>query len=81
MRTASFDASASAPQYRLPAFETIDLRASLDAGRFGVDFYVRNLFDTRGQLSATTNFAFAGGPARVTVLQPRTFGAVLTARF
>lgn len=80
-RTASFDASASAPQYVLPAFDTVDLRASLERGPFSLNLYVRNLFDTRGQLSATTNFAFAGGPARVSVVQPRTFGAVLTARF
>jgi hypothetical protein len=46
-----------------------------------VSFYLRNVFDTRGQLSATTNFAFAGGPARVTVVQPRTVGVVLTTHF
>lgn len=80
-RTASFDASTSGPQYVLPAFDTVDLRASLEKGPYSLDLYIRNVFDTRGQLSATTNFAFAGGPARVTVVQPRTFGAVLTARF
>ncbi len=80
-RTASFDASANAPQYVLPSFHTVDLRAALTSDYWGVNFYVRNLFDTRGQISATTNFAFAGGPARVTVVQPRTFGAVLTTRF
>jgi outer membrane receptor protein involved in Fe transport len=80
-RTASFDASASIPQYVLPSFHTVDLRASLEAARWTLDLYVRNLFDTRGQLSATTAFAFAGGPARVTVNRPRTFGAILTTRF
>lgn len=80
-RTASFDASLSAPQYVLPAFSTFDLRASLDTDQWTLDFYLRNLFDKRGQLSATTNFAFAGGPARVTVVRPRTIGVVLTTRF
>lgn len=80
-RNASFDASLSAPQYILPAFNTFDIRSSLATGRWSLDFYVRNLFDKRGQQSATTSFAFAGGPARVSVIRPRTFGAVLTTRF
>jgi iron complex outermembrane receptor protein len=80
-RTSSFDANPNFPQYVLPDFQTIELRAGLEAERWTLDFYVRNLFDERGQLSATTGFAFAGGPARVTVTQPRTFGAILTARF
>ena len=80
-RTASFDASLSAPQYVLPAFSTFDVRSSIGTDRWTLDLYVRNIFDKRGQISATTNFAFAGGPARVTVIQPRTFGAVLTTHF
>lgn len=80
-RTSSFAGNPSFPQYVLPAFHTVDLRAGLEAKRWSLDLYVRNLFDERGQLSATTGFAFAGGPARVTVAQPRTFGAILTGRF
>lgn len=80
-RTASFDASTSAPQYVLPSFDTVDLRASLASDHWDLGFYVRNLLDKRGQVSATTNFAFAGGPARVTVVQPHTVGAVLTTHF
>ena len=80
-RTSSFDANLSFPQYVLPDFHTVDLRAGLEAKHWTLDLYVRNLFDERGQLSATTGFAFAGGPARVTVTQPRTFGAILTAGF
>lgn len=80
-RTASFDAAAGIPQYVLPAFNTLDLRAGLEAGHWNLDLYVRNLFDERGQLSATTAYAFAGGPARVTVVRPRTFGAILSTTF
>jgi outer membrane receptor protein involved in Fe transport len=80
-RTSSFNANPNFPQYVLPDFHAVDLRAGLEATRWALDLYVRNVFDTRGQLSATTGFAFAGGPARVTVNQPRTFGAVLTTRF
>lgn len=80
-RTASFNGSGSAPQYVLPSFDTVDLRASLTNAHWDVSFYLRNVFDKRGQLSATTNFAFAGGPARVTVVQPRTVGVVLTTHF
>lgn len=81
LRKSSFDASTTAPQYTQPAFSTVDLRARIETRQFDVGFYLRNLFDKRGQISAVTNFAFAGGPARVSVTQPRTFGLVLTARY
>ncbi|MDT9600071.1 TonB-dependent receptor [Sphingosinicella rhizophila] len=80
-RTTGFDANPNFPQYVLPDFHSVDLRAGLEARHWTLDLFVRNLFDERGQLSASTGFAFAGGPARVNVIQPRTFGAILTTRF
>jgi outer membrane receptor protein involved in Fe transport len=80
-RTASFDANASLPQYRLPAYTSLDLRVGLTAGPIDVQLYVRNLFDTRGQLSAQTVLSAFGGPAQVTILQPRTVGVELSTRF
>jgi len=80
-RTASFDANAALPQYRLPGYSSLDLRAGLAAGPVDVQLYVHNLFDTRGQLSAQTVLSAFGGPAQVTILQPRTVGLELSTRF
>lgn len=80
-RTASFDANAQLPQYRLPEYTSVDLRAGLTAGPVDVQLYVRNLFDERGQLSAQTVLSGFGGPAQVTILRPRTIGIQLSTRF
>jgi iron complex outermembrane recepter protein len=80
-RTASFDANAQLPQYRLPGYASVDLRAGLTAGPVDVQLYVHNLFDARGQLSAQTVLSGFGGPAQVTILRPRTFGLELSTRF
>jgi outer membrane receptor protein involved in Fe transport len=80
-RTASFDASVSAPQYHLPDYTSVDLRAGATFGRVGAQLFVRNLFDVRGQLSAFTAVAALGAPAQVSILQPRTVGLNLTTRF
>lgn len=78
-RNASFDGSTGTPQYRLPEYTTIDVRARLTLGSVAALLYVRNLFDERGQLSAF-NFV-SGGQAVVAVMQPRTIGVTLTTRF
>jgi outer membrane receptor protein involved in Fe transport len=80
-RTASFDANMALPQYRLPSYTSVDLRAGVTAGPVDVQFYVRNLFDVRGQLSAQTVLSSFGGPAQVTILQPRTIGLKLSTAF
>jgi outer membrane receptor protein involved in Fe transport len=80
-RTASFDASLSAPQYHLPDYTTVDLRAGATFGRVNAQLFVRNLFDVRGQLSAFTAVAALGAPAQIAILQPRTVGLHLTTRF
>lgn len=80
-RVASFDLSAGLPQYELPAYTAIDLRLAGTFGSVEGQLYVRNLFDEAGQLSASTVLSGAGGPAQVTLLQPRTVGVSLTTRF
>lgn len=80
-RTASFNANAQLPQYRLPDFASVDLRAGVTAGPVDVRLYVRNLFDERGQLSAQTVLSSFGGPAQVTIVRPRTVGLELSTRF
>lgn len=80
-RRASFDASASFPQYKLPDYATVDLRAGASFGRVDTRIFVRNLFDVRGQLSAQTLLSVLGGPAQVSILQPRTIGISASTRF
>jgi outer membrane receptor protein involved in Fe transport len=80
-REASFDGNPGLPQYHLPAYASVDLRAGATFGRVDMQLYVRNLFDKRGQVSAATVLSSYGGPAQVTMLQPRTFGLSATTRF
>lgn len=80
-RRASFDASASFPQYKLPDYATVDLRAGASFGRVDTRIFVRNLFDVRGQLSALTLLSVLGGPVQVSMLQPRTVGISASTRF
>ena len=73
-RVVSYDASVSVPQYELPEYTTVDLRAGLQLGTTRLQVYVKNAFDERGQLSATTAFSALGGPVWVSLVQPRTIG-------
>lgn len=80
-RNAGFDANPNLPHYDLGDYVTIDLRAGATVGPAKVQFFVRNLFDVRGDVSAYMATAALGGPARVTVVQPRTFGVSLSGKF
>jgi len=76
-RVSGFEASAGSPQYRLPEYTTVDLAI----GPANVRLYVRNLFNERGQLSAGTALTQLGGPAMVSILQPRTYGVSVDVDF
>ena len=80
-RVSSYDASAGSPQYDLPEYTTVDLRTGLQLGSARLQFYVRNVFDERGQLSATTAFSALGGPVAVSLVQPRTIGLNVITQF
>ena len=80
-RVVSYDASASVPQYDLPDYTTVDLRTGLQLGDTRLQLYVKNAFDERGQLSATTGFSALGGPVWVSLVQPRTIGVNLISQF
>ncbi|HEX4971086.1 MAG TPA: TonB-dependent receptor [Steroidobacteraceae bacterium] len=80
-RVVSYDASASVPQYDLPEYTTVDLRTGLQLGDTRLQLYVKNAFDERGQLSATTAFSALGGPVWVSLVQPRTIGVNLISQF
>ena len=84
-RNAGFEGSNSLPNYRLAAYAITDLQAGVDVKNVQVGLFVRNVFNRRGQASASTGFIPLGGPALVTVEQPVTarrhvVGLVLTAR-
>ena len=80
-RVSGFDESAGSPQYRLPEYTTVDLRGSVAIGPANLRLYVRNLFNERGQLSAGTALTQLGGPAMVSILQPRTYGVSVDVDF
>jgi outer membrane receptor protein involved in Fe transport len=70
----------AAPRPELPSYNTVDLRAGLESGRWTFQLYGKNIGDVRGITyytnSGTPNF---GGSIGYT--QPRTIGALVTARF
>lgn len=83
-RTDGYARSASNPLYKLPAYNTVNLNlAVLMPHRLELDAYVKNIFDTQGQVSASTlnNALIANAPVPVELSQPRTVGLVLKATF
>ena len=80
-RNAGVEGSTTLIPYSMPAYSLLDLQAGIDAGRFNLALYVRNLTDKRAQLSAYTALVPLGGNALVSVVQPRTFGATLSVSF
>jgi outer membrane receptor protein involved in Fe transport len=80
-RNVSFDGNAGAPNYRLPAYTTVDINAGAQVAGFDVGLYVRNVGDTRGQVSAYTQFAGLGVPNWVNYIRPRTVGLTASRSF
>ena len=75
-RQADFNRNLS-PRLPLPAFTTVDLRASLQFKSSEIHLYVDNVANTRGIVTITTNFI----PASEGVTRPRTVGLALIERF
>ena len=80
-RNAGVAGSKSLVSYKLPAYSLLDLQAGVNAGKFSLALYVRNVLDKRAQLSAYTALVPLGGNALVSVVQPRTFGATVNVSF
>jgi len=83
-RTAGYAGSLLSPEYDLPSYNTVDLSAILRSSHgFEVDAYLKNVFDQRGQVSATTlaNEYNPSAPVPVTLSRPRTIGVVLKYSF
>jgi iron complex outermembrane recepter protein len=76
-RTASFEDSESLPQYHVPAYATMDLRSGLTFNVVAVQLYLHNLFNKRGQMSATTTLGYP----EVALVEPLTIGINLTTHF
>ena len=82
-RTEGFGTSASA-LYSLPAFNTFGLDLSIGLTRaVSADIYLKNAFNSAGQIDATTiaNEYDPAAPTPVIISQPRTIGIVLRASF
>ncbi len=79
-RTSDFGSSAAAipGQIELPSYNTTALRLGIENDLYRVSLYGKNLSDARG----ITDYASSGSPySEVTVIQPRTIGIVLSAKF
>jgi outer membrane receptor protein involved in Fe transport len=91
-QTAGFSAAYRAAfggRIRIDGYETVDLRAGVNFGRFTAQVFARNLFDTYGVVSAG-GFPFSvpaalGGNAtpliNVSTIRPRTLGLLVGASF
>ncbi|APZ98837.1 TonB-dependent receptor [Sphingopyxis sp. QXT-31] len=73
--------SANGRQRYLPSYEVVDLRAGLDFGRYSLEVYAKNLFDSEGKTSFEVPGNIPLGAAGTAVIRPRTIGATLTAGF
>ena len=80
-RNANFDQSVGMPQYKLPDYTAVDVRGGVTLGSARLQLYCKNIADERGQLSAFTGTSVSGGPANVSILQPRTLGLSLDISF
>jgi iron complex outermembrane receptor protein len=79
-RSSDFASSAAATpgQIALPSYNTSAVRFGLDNDHYKVMIYGKNLSDSRG----VTNFNSTGAPySTITVIQPRTVGVALSAKF
>lgn len=67
----------------LDAYTLVDLSAGLSRGNWSLDFYVRNAFDERAQLSRFSQCAEStcGFQPYTVVAQPRTFGLRFSQKF
>ncbi|WP_241293563.1 TonB-dependent receptor [Burkholderia stabilis] len=80
-RHSSFAGSAGSPDFVLPAYAVTDLQLGVDLRRANLSFFVRNLFNREGLLSANTSYVPLGGNVWASVIQPRTVGVQLSAPF
>ena len=76
-RTSGYAGSASNILYKLPSYNTVNASLGFDLGNgLEVSAFVKNLFNSKGQLSAVTlnNVFIPNAPVPVTISQPLTGG-------
>jgi outer membrane receptor protein involved in Fe transport len=76
-RYAAFAVDATTPRFRLPAYDTLDLRAGLKLDGYTLDVFARNITDKRAYLAGSA----LGAIESVAINQPRTFGIVAAKAF
>ena len=79
-RVADFDNNGARPQFLLPDYSMVDLRAGCTLGSVQVQLYVRNLFDERGQLLSRVAPTTLN-PLPIAIVQPRTIGVTASTSF
>ena len=86
-QTADYDAAfrtANGHQRIVPSYGVFDLRGGVDFGRFSIEAYAKNLFNSDGKISTTGTTAnglplYPGGALGTGVIRPRVIGISLTA--
>jgi iron complex outermembrane recepter protein len=68
------------PRPELPSYNTVNLRAGLENGRWTFELYGKNVGDTRG-IAYYVNSGAPNDGGVLNYVQPRTIGALVTARF
>jgi iron complex outermembrane receptor protein len=69
-------------QLELDSYNTFEARVGIDSAHYRVTLYGKNLGDTRGISSYVGSGSGApGGAGEITIIQPRTYGVTLTAKF
>ena len=68
----------------MPSYEVVDIRGGVDFGRFSVEAFARNLFNSHGKTSTVGPDAngfplYPNGAIATGVIRPRTIGLSLTA--
>ncbi len=83
-RNSGYPGSTVSLNYRLASYNVVDATLSLTStAGWQVTPYIKNVFDVRGEVSATTatNQFVPGAPVPVTLTQPRTVGVSIGRRF
>ncbi len=79
-RSTDFASSPTGGQLELSSYNTFDARVGFDTKHYRVTLYGKNLGDTRG----ISSYIATGAPnsaGEITIIQPRTYGVTLNAKF
>jgi iron complex outermembrane recepter protein len=88
-QTADYDGdylAANGRQRKVAAYQVADVRAGIDFGKFSIEAFAKNLFDSHGKTSTVGPDAngfplYPNGAIGTGIIRPRTIGVSLTAGF